>query len=141
MPVRRHALRLGRATLGAMAHASADALGRYGEDLAAQFVAANGYRVVARNWRSPDLRVRGELDLVLREGPTLVFCEVKTRTSAAYGLPAEAISPAKRRKLRRLAMVWLRVNRGPFTEVRFDVIAVLAPRCGAASLEHLKGAF
>lgn len=95
----------------------------------------------ARNWRSPDLRVRGELDLVLREGPTLVFCEVKTRTSAAYGLPAEAISPAKRRKLRRLAMVWLRVNRGPFTEVRFDVIAVLAPRCGAASLEHLKGAF
>jgi len=53
MPVRRHALRLGRATLGAMAHASADALGRHGEDLAAQFVATNGYRVVRPQLAKP----------------------------------------------------------------------------------------
>ncbi|HEV7207186.1 MAG TPA: YraN family protein [Mycobacteriales bacterium] len=122
-----------------MATAAADALGRHGEELAAQFVAAKGYRIVARNWRSPDRRVRGELDLVLRDGPTLVFCEVKTRTSGAYGLPAEAVSEAKRRKLRRLAALWLTLYRGPWTEVRFDVIAVLQPRHGVASLEHLKG--
>jgi putative endonuclease len=118
-----------------------DSLGRYGEELAVRHLRAAGLTVVDRNWRSPDRAVRGELDVVAREGVVLAFCEVKTRTSTAYGLPAEAVSRAKQAKLRALARVWLQQHDQPWTEVRFDVVAVLRPRAGASTVEHLRGAF
>ena len=68
--------------------AARKALGAFGEDKAAAWYERNGYRVVARNWRCRD----GELDIVARRGSTVVFCEVKTRASAAFGVPAEAVT-------------------------------------------------
>lgn len=96
-------------------------LGAEGEDLSAAWYEARGYEVVARNWRCRD----GELDLVLHRGGTMVFCEVKTRSSLAFGSPLEAVTPVKQRRIRRLAAAWLRQRGGHASDVRFDVAAVL----------------
>jgi putative endonuclease len=89
--------------------------------------------VVARNWRCRD----GELDLVVRRGRTFVFCEVKARTTDAFGIPAEAVTRTKQARIRRLAARWLE-EEAPMRalEVRFDVAAILA-----GNLEVLEGAF
>jgi putative endonuclease len=78
-------------------------LGARGEQLAADWYAARGYTVVARNWRCRE----GELDLVVARDGELVFCEVKTRTSDRFGTPAEAVTFAKRRRIRGLAARFL----------------------------------
>jgi putative endonuclease len=119
-----------------------DAIGRYGEDVAARFLTDAGLVVLARNWRCRE----GELDIVATEGSTLIFCEVKTRSSVLFGTPAEAISATKAARIRRLAGAWLaqqRADDGPefWPELRFDVVSVLRPRQGAALVEHLRGAF
>jgi putative endonuclease len=93
-----------------------------------------GYEVLARNWRCPE----GELDLVLRDGRTVVFCEVKTRSSTAFGAPVEAVTRAKQARLRRLAGCWLEsADRAARTSaIRFDVASVLA-----GEIEVIEGAF
>ena len=121
-------------------------LGASGEDAVAAWYAAAGYEVVARNWRCAD----GEIDLVVRAPDgTLVVCEVKTRSSRAFGSPFEAVTPAKQRRLRRLAAQWLAARRAgtgsdllqPMVDVRFDVAAVRAGPRGALSVEVLEAAF
>jgi putative endonuclease len=107
-------------------------LGAEGEALVARHYEGQGYRVLERNWRCPD----GELDLVVRRGRTLVVCEVKTRTSAAFGVPAEAVTAAKQRKLRHLAVRYLEGCRWRPGEIRFDVASVLA-----GELELIEDAF
>ncbi len=103
-------------------------LGARGEQLVAEWYAARGYRIVARNWRCRE----GEIDLVVwsRRGD-LVFCEVKTRSSARFGVPAEAVTAAKQRRLRVLAARFLATH-GPEVAgrrgLRFDVAAVTAGR-------------
>ena len=80
------------------------ALGRWGEDLAAQHLVATGAVLLDRNWRCRE----GELDLVAREPDgTVVFCEVKTRSGTGFGEPAEAVGPVKARRIRALAVRWL----------------------------------
>jgi putative endonuclease len=71
----------------------------------------------------------------------LVICEVKTRRTATFGPPAEAVVPAKARRLRRLAAQWLAHTGVHPLEVRFDVVSVFAPPRGAAQVDHLRGAF
>jgi putative endonuclease len=99
-------------------------LGARGEDRAADWYRAAGYKVVARNWRCAE----GELDLVVERPGELVFCEVKTRTSDRFGVPAEAVTIAKRRRLRTLAARFLAdhaLDAGTAgRNVRFDVVAV-----------------
>ena len=96
------------------------ALGAHGEALAARWYVEHGYAVLARNWRCR----HGELDLVLGKPGLVVFCEVKARTSAAFGGGAEAVTPRKQGRLRRLAAEWLAVtDHGP-VDVRFDVATV-----------------
>jgi putative endonuclease len=107
-------------------------LGARGEDAAVAWYEANGYEVVARNWRCRE----GELDLIVRNGRTFVFCEVKTRSSTAFGAPVEAITYQKRARLRRLAARWLEESPIRAQEIRFDVASVLG-----GSLEVLQGAF
>jgi putative endonuclease len=114
-----------------------DALGQYGERVAARHLAAAGLTIVARNWRCPD----GEIDIVARDRDVVVICEVKTRSSSAFGTPAEAITRTKADRLRRLAMLWLREHPAGGADVRFDVVSVLLPRAGAPAVEHLRGAF
>jgi putative endonuclease len=93
---------------------------------------------LARNWRCQ----AGELDIVARRGRLVVFCEVKARTSEAFGLPAEAVGPVKQARLRRLAALWFADQarsgggRRPGGPVRFDVAAVLAGK-----VEVIEGAF
>jgi putative endonuclease len=104
--------------------------GADGEQQAAEWYAARGYRVVARNWRCES----GELDLVVTRAGELIFCEVKTRSSSRYGTPAEAVTPAKQRRLRTLAASFLAAHGdapglpGRGARVRFDVASVLAGR-------------
>jgi putative endonuclease len=101
-------------------------LGQSGEDAAAAWYLARGWRILARNWRCRD----GEIDLVAERRGVLVFCEVKARTSAAFGGPAEAVTRTKQERLRRLAMRWLdEAGRGiRRRELRFDVATVVAGR-------------
>ncbi len=91
---------------------------------------ARGYEVLARNWSRRD----GELDIVLRRGRLHVFCEVKARSSGAFGLPAESVGPLKQARVRRLAALWFaELSRGGKQgqgagaggPVRFDVVSVL----------------
>ena len=113
------------------------AVGAYGERIAERHLAAQGLVVIARNWRCPE----GEIDLILRDGDDLVFCEVKTRRGSRYGTPAEAVVGAKARRIRRLAAQWLATTAVRPREVRFDVVSVLPQPRGAAQVEHLRGAF
>jgi putative endonuclease len=98
------------------------ALGISGEEAVAQWYAAAGYDVVARNWRC----AQGELDLVCRRGRSVVFCEVKTRTTDAFGAPVEAVTRDKQMRVRRLAARWLG-DAADFRPVviRFGVASVL----------------
>ncbi len=94
---------------------------------------ARGYEVLARNWRCRD----GELDLVVSAGAQLVFCEVKTRTTGAFGTPVEAVTPAKCARVRRLAARWMQDHGpAPGRQVRFDVASVLG-----GTVEVVEGAF
>jgi putative endonuclease len=114
-----------------------DAVGRFGEDVAARLLEAAGLRILDRNWRCAD----GEIDIVAADGDTLVICEVKTRSGLAFGDPAEAVVAAKAARLRRLALRWLAANELTWRELRFDVVTVLRRADGGPLVRHLRGAF
>jgi putative endonuclease len=113
------------------------AVGAYGERVAAQHLQDQGLVVLHRNWRCPD----GEIDLILRDGDDVVFCEVKTRRGAGYGTPAEAVTQRKVRKLRVLAGRWLDETGVHPRAMRFDVVEVLPQRRGAPEVVHIRAAF
>ncbi|MFH5229670.1 YraN family protein [Antrihabitans spumae] len=113
------------------------ALGAQGEDLAAEFLTAAGMTIVDRNWRTR----YGEIDLIVRSDDVLVFVEVKTRTGRRMGVPAEAVTLTKQRRIRRLAAVWLAEQSGPWTPVRFDVVSVLIESGAEPVIEHLEAVF
>jgi len=117
--------------------AAKDELGRRGEKLAEQHLEARGYRLIERNWRCR----HGEIDLVMRGGASIVFVEVKTRTSTAFGHPLEAITPQKLARLRRLAGLWRDAHPEERGRSRIDAVAVLAPRDEPPTIEHLAGVF
>src|SRR5262245_43816575 len=99
-----------------------DALGRHGEQVAVQHIEAAGLRVLTRNWRCRE----GELDIVAHDGSVLVFVEVKTRSSLAFGAPAEAVGAAKAARIRQLALRWIAEQRAEqepefWSAMRFDV--------------------
>ena len=102
------------------------ALGRTGEDIAAAWYEEHGWEVLERNWR----RREGEVDLIARKGRTVAFCEVKTRSSDAFGTGAESVLPAKRRRIRRLASRWLAEltpsSGRALVDLRFDVVSITA---------------
>ncbi len=103
-----------------------------GEDAAAAWYLSDGYEILDRNWRCRD----GELDLIAAGEGCLVFCEVKSRSSSAYGVPAAAVTPAKQRRIRHLALRWLDEHDVHGARLRFDVVSVLGGR-----VEVIAGAF
>ena len=109
---------------------------RRGEALAALLLRAKGYRIVARNWRCP----LGEIDIVARDGDTLVFVEVKTRSGRSAGRPEEAVDARKRRRLVLLARAYLAGRRGDPPPCRFDVVALELGRV-VPRVRHLRAAF
>lgn len=93
--------------------------GRQGEDRASRFLAAHGYRVLARNVRLPG----GEIDAVCLDGPTLVIVEVKRRDSTRFGSALQAVDARKRATLRRIAADYAQIV-APSARIRFDVVAL-----------------
>ncbi len=124
-----------------------DAVGRFGEQLAAERLEAAGLILLERNWRG----AAGELDIVARQDAVLVFVEVKTRSTLAYGAPAEAVDARKAARIRLLAVEWMAVWRAArpafWSSVRFDVVSVVrrgpapAGRRRSLMVEHVIGAF
>jgi len=108
------------------------ALGRLGEERAAAHYRANGYAVVARNWRCR----HGEIDLICAKDRTLVICEVKARSTTEQGHPLEAVTAVKQRRLRRLAAAYVITQATYWEEIRFDVATLLG-----LDLDIVEGAF
>ena len=111
-------------------------LGSLGERIAARHLADAGYEILDRNWRVGRL----EIDLVVRDGDTVAFVEVKTRRSGVQP-PEEALSRAQRRRIRRAAGAWLGRHAGAATEARFDLVAVEVDRRGTCRVHHIPEAF
>jgi putative endonuclease len=111
-------------------------LGSEGEDLAVRFLQKKGYRIVARNYKTPV----GEIDIIARDSDTIVFIEVKTRTDISFGYPFEAVNKRKRQKLKNLALLYLK-RQGKESPVRFDVISIFCMDNGKKDIEHIKDAF
>ncbi len=110
-------------------------VGRRAEELAASWLEAKGYQIVAANYRTR----YGEVDLVCREGETICFVEVRSRSSPAYGSPAQSVDRAKRRRVVGAATSWAMGHGGLDRLMRFDVVSVALgspPR-----LELFRGAF
>lgn len=117
--------------------ADKQALGAYGEELAAQYLRETGMEIVARNWRCR----YGELDLIVQDPSVTAFVEVKTRSGLGFGAPAESVTFSKQQRIRRLALLWLAEQEGPWRRIRFDVVSVLVVRGHRPVLNHLAAAF
>jgi len=109
--------------------------GQRGEDIAAAYFAGQGYTILRRNWRCP----AGELDIIMEQGHTLIFVEVRTRTGPRYGTAEESITPAKQARLIELAQTYLQQEQPPHTAWRIDVAAINMAG-GQPQLNHLKNA-
>ena len=96
-------------------------LGDAGEGLAAAALKKQGYKILEHNYVTP----LGEIDLIARQGKTLIFIEVKTRQNTRFGAPQEAVSPAKQARLRRLADYYLKQKKLGEVLMRFDVVAII----------------
>jgi len=113
------------------------ALGRDGEEIACSYLLGKRYDIITRRFRM----FRGEIDIIARDGETLVFVEVKARADESHGRPEEAVTPAKQRQIRRIAQGYLITNPHPGVDCRFDVIAVLLRGPDDYRLEHFVDAF
>jgi putative endonuclease len=107
-------------------------LGLFGEQAAALFLQRLGYALIAQRWRC----AAGEIDLVMRDGATLVFVEVRARRAEA-GIAAESVGAAKRRRLIALAHEYLSATARENQEWRIDVVAVAVDRSGRPQIEHI----
>ena len=116
---------------------STKTVGDRGEAFAADHLERMGLLILERNYRTPV----GEIDLIARDGRTLVFVEVKTRKSARYGRPAAAVGREKQRRIVRAALWYMGKRRGDIPPCRFDVVEIYAPPGGEWSVRHIEEAF
>lgn len=112
--------------------------GSAGENLASRHLRRNGYKILYRNFRG---RTGGEIDIVCRDGDTLVFVEVKTRTREDFGRPLEAIRRDQQRRISRGALAWLRMLDNPDILFRFDVVEVMMVESAKPKIELVRNAF
>jgi putative endonuclease len=112
-------------------------LGTRGEKLAGKFLRRNGYKILSRNFRG---RTGGEIDLVCRDGDTLVFVEVNTRTREDFGRPLDAVDRDKRKRISRGGLAWLRLLGNPDILFRFDVVEVIIAEGAEPRLELVRNA-
>ena len=119
------------------AERSNQALGLAGEEIACAYLRQKKYDILTRRFRM----FRGEIDIIARDGATLVFVEVKTRADESFGRPEESVTPGKQRQIRRIAQGYLVEN--PLGDVgcRFDVISILFRGADDYRLEHFVDAF
>ncbi len=112
-------------------------LGQSGEEAVAGYLEKNGYTILIKNYRCKI----GEIDIIARDGVDLVFIEVKTRSSLAYGSPAAAVTPRKQRQITRAAQWYLAEQQLFDCPARFDVISVLRGETNLQQIEHINNAF
>ncbi|MCL4456723.1 MAG: YraN family protein [Nitrospirae bacterium] len=110
-------------------------LGSKGEDIAADFLKKKGYKIIRRNYKTP----LGEADIIVKDNNTIVFVEVKARTSDAFGQPFEAVNYRKQEKFKKIALYYLKHNKIELS-VRFDVVSILS-KDGKAEVNHIMEAF
>jgi putative endonuclease len=111
-------------------------LGKKGEEVALRFLKKNGYRIIEQNY----ICKMGEMDIIAREKDTLVFIEVKTRTSTEFGPPQLAVHSSKQRQLSKVALNYLNEKRLKDVKARFDVVAILLGQMGE-EIELIRDAF
>ena len=112
--------------------------GAMGEKLACRFLRRQGYKILYRNFRG---RTGGEIDIVCRDGDTLVFVEVKTSSSEDFGRPFEAVHRDQQKRISRGALAWLRMLDNPDILFRFDVVEVVMREGEEARIELVRNAF
>lgn len=103
-----------------------------GEDMAYKYLISKGYKILARNFKTKI----GEIDIIAKDKGVIVFVEVKTRKSDFFGLPREAVTPSKQRKIRMVATQYLKLHGGLEQVCRFDVIDILA-----GEINHIENCF
>ena len=111
-------------------------LGKFGEESAIDLLKTNGYRILARNYKTK----LGEIDIIARDKDTVCFIEVKTRHSDRFGLPQEAISRSKQRHMAKVALMFLKKNNLLDKRARFDVISIMHSE-DTSKLDLIKNAF
>lgn len=123
-------------------------LGALGEDLACDYLQKTGYTILARNWRDKSPRRLGELDIIARDGRTIVAVEVKTRSGLQYGSPLDAITGQKLRRLRALILTWRKNEQSQEKQpgkplrgggLRIDAIGIVFTAGQKPRLNHLQG--
>ena len=112
-------------------------LGKYGEDLATEYLEKKGFQIIVRNYRQKT----GEVDIIARDEETLVFIEVKTRSSLLFGQPFEAVTAAKQKQLNRIALDYISRNKIKDQAARFDVISILIEKNKQPKINHLQNCF
>lgn len=112
-------------------------LGKLGEKAAKHQLQRQGLKFLTANFRS----ARGEIDLIFREADCLVFVEVKTRSSEAWGRPASAVNRERRQRLTRAALDYLQLLRNPPVKIRFDIVEVLLEAETVRAVRHLPNTF
>ena len=110
--------------------------GKLGENLAADFLLSEGYKIIARNFRTK----LGEIDIIARDKGVICFIEVKSRSSLKFGLPQEAISKLKQRQITKVALKFLKENKLLNDFARFDVVTILSIG-GKPKIDLIKNAF
>jgi len=111
-------------------------LGSKGESLAVTFIKKRGYTVITRNYKTPF----GEIDIIAKDGDTVVFIEVKTRKNTVFGYPFESVNKKKMQKIKNSALHYLK-KQGQEFRVRFDVISIVSTYSGHNEVEHITDAF
>jgi putative endonuclease len=119
-------------------HAEHLVRGASGEKLAGHFLRRNGFKILYRNFRG---RSGGEIDLVCRDGDTLVFVEVKTRSREDFGRPFDAVDREKQKRISRGGLAWLRMLDDPDILFRFDVVEVIMTKDAEPRIELIRNAF
>jgi len=111
-------------------------LGRAGEETAADFLRNNGYRILFLNYKTK----LGEIDIIAKDKDVICFIEVKTRVTDKFGLPQEAVSPAKQRQIGKAALVFLKEKKLLDKKARFDVVSVIYAQ-GRSKIDLIQNAF
>ena len=113
-------------------------IAKIGESLAVKHLKARGCEILAQNYRA----LRGEIDIIVRDGEFTVFVEVKTRRNLKFGLPQAAVTLQKQRQISKIALAYLQAHNLLDTPCRFDVIAIhLSPQLELLKLEQIESAF
>lgn len=112
-------------------------LGSTGESLASEYLTSRGFKIVLRNYRCKF----GEIDIIAKDADTLVFIEVKTRSSSRFGSPASAVTLKKQQQISKVASHYLQKENLFDSAIRFDVVSVIQPHSGSTTIELIANAF